>query len=112
MSAKSYFALQFQVQRKDGIYEYAASIELEDVTFGMELLTDDMALTLQLSTLHVDKVKILQCAYGYPSAEQIKLEINNSFRVAKPFINTYMKGHPFQLPTEFGGFKLEALTLA
>lgn len=72
-----------------------------------------MALTIQLTQLKVESVKILQCAYGELNAGSIKLEINNGFRVAKPFLNKLLSSKPIQFPTEvLGLFKLEAMTLA
>jgi len=71
-----------------------------------------MSLTIQLTQLKVDSVKILNCAYGELSPTSIKLEINNSFRVAKPFLNKLLRSKPIHFPTEvLGLFKLEQMTL-
>jgi len=72
-----------------------------------------MALTLQLTQFNVKTVTILNCAYGGLNPSSIKMEINNGFRVAKPFLNKLLRSKPIQFPTEvLGLFKLEAMTLA
>merc|ERR1719389_1628022 len=72
-----------------------------------------MTLTLQLAQLNVGSVDILQCAFGRLSAVSVKLEINNGFRIAKPFLNRLLANKPIQLPKTaiFGLFRLENLTL-
>lgn len=48
---------------------------------------------------------------GTLNAVAIKLEINNSFRAAKPFINKVLDANPVELPTRWGLFDLTELEL-
>merc|ERR1719498_1699514 len=71
-----------------------------------------MNLTLALTQLNVGKVTVLNSTIGKLSPVQIKLEINNGFRIAKPIINGLLASHQIAFPTNIAGlFKLEAMTL-
>jgi hypothetical protein len=104
--------LQFWVHSTDAGLVNAASIELVRAKMGIEAVTNEMTLTLKISTIHVDEVKVLVDAIGGLNGFAIKTEINNSFRVIQPRLNRWLAGHPFALPTQvLGVFELTAITL-
>jgi hypothetical protein len=112
MRIQSDFDLQFWVHTTSGETVYAAGLGLSTVKLGVQAITDNMNLTLAITQLNVGKVTVLQSTIGNISPAQIKLEINNGFRVARPIINKLLADKPFAFPTEvLGLFELEALTL-
>lgn len=112
MKMQTSFDLAFWVHTTDGQIVEAAGLQLDDVKLGFQALTKDMNLTLALTQLNVGKVSVLNSTIGKLSPVQIKLEINNGFRIAKPIINGLLAAHPIPFPTNvFGLFNLEAMTL-
>lgn len=113
MKLQTSFSLEFWVHTAEGEIVEAAGLQLDDVKLGIQALTDHMNLTIALTQLNVGKVEVLNSTIGKLSPVQIKLEINNGFRIAKPIINGLLAKHPIAFPTNILGlFELEALTLS
>lgn len=113
MSSVSTLDLQFWVPNADGELEYAAGLGIEGSHFAFKALTDAMKLTLQIETLQVDKVNILECTFGRLNGAIIKTKINNGFHIAKPIVNKLLATYPIQFPEQiFGLFELQSLNLA
>lgn len=105
--------VQVHVHTADGNVEYAAGMNLDNVKFGYEAITENMTLALQLTQLNVGKVTVLECSWGKLSAASIKLKINNGFRVAKPILNKMLLAHRIHFPTHLWGlFDLKDLNLS
>jgi len=104
--------LQFYVNTEAGELEYAAGLNLANLKFGFQALTDNMKLTFALTQLNVGTVEVLECSWGRLSAASIKLKINNGFRLAKPLINKLLAAHAIQFPHEvLGLFQLTELVI-
>lgn len=87
MKGKASLDLQFWIAKPQGYPEYAVGLTLTDATFGFIAPITDMSLNLQLTIINVDKVNVTHCSWKDLNAEEIKLKINNGYRVVEPIMN-------------------------
>lgn len=79
--------LEFWVNQANGTLDLATNLTMQDGTFKFSATTDDMAVTLNIAKINVDKVVVNSCSFGHLSALTLKVELNNGLRIALPLIN-------------------------
>ena len=71
---------------------------MTDTTFLFTALINNMAISINLGNVNVDKVTVNSCSFGKLSALTLKLELNNFFRIFTPEINHVLAKHPVEFP--------------
>lgn len=112
MSGTTSLNLQFWVELEDGTVEMAADLEVEDTDFKFTALVNNMAISLDITKVNIDKVVVNSDTFGFLSALTIKVSLNNAFRLGLPFFNKFMEKHQIVIPSNILGlFELSGLTL-
>lgn len=112
MSGTTSLNLQFWVELEDGSVEMAADLQLEDTDFSFTALVNNMAVSLNITKVNIDKVVVNSDTFGFLSALTIKVSLNNAFRIGLPIFNKIMAKHQIVIPSNILGlFELSGLTL-
>ena len=107
----STLTIEFWVETASG-EELATSMTLSNTSLAFTLLVSaDMALTLNIDTVNVDKVVVNYCSFGKLNALTLKVELNNFFRLFTPILNLKLAQHPIELPTNFFIFTLSDVVI-
>lgn len=105
--------MQFYVEMPDGTFPMAADIDLDDLTFTFTVAIQNMNLTANISNLNIGSISENSCSFGDLHTLQMKVELNNVFRIIMPSINKFLSKKTVMVPNQIGGlFELSDLYLA
>ena len=104
--------MQFWVEKNDTTKELAAELNLNEIDYDFSALITDMNITLNITKINIDSVKIVSDTFGKLSALTLKLKLNNGFRIVLPLLNIFLSKFHLQFPSDiFGIFQLSDLVL-
>ena len=85
---------------------------MNEIDFDFSALVQDMNVTLNITKINIDQVKIISDTFGKLSALTLKLKLNNGFRILLPILNIFLEKFNVPIPSNiFGIFQLSGLVL-
>jgi hypothetical protein len=103
MNANAQLEVQFWVLLADGTQELAAELMLTDIELGIIAPITNLSLVISITRLNVGSVQVISSTFGHLSGLVIKTEINNGFRVAQPYLNSWLATKEFNFPSHILG---------
>jgi hypothetical protein len=91
--------LQFWVHTTEGSIEMATQMTLTEIDYAGTLITVGFSIAPKIETATVGKVAIDSCTFGKLSSFTLKVEINNTFKLFMPQINSLIASYPITIPS-------------